>query len=63
MCEPNEQGGFNTFHMECPVCSFWNQSQLACVQVWFDTEYCVITGHQTDPPVTAVSKLDYIYIL
>ena len=62
ICEPNGEGGFNTFHMKCPLCSFWNQTELTCVQVWFNNEYCVQTGHQTDPPVTAIRKLDFIDI-
>ena len=49
MCEPNGMGGFTTFLRECPKCSFWDQDLLTCVQVWFDTDECVITGHQTDP--------------
>ncbi|KAK2153741.1 hypothetical protein NP493_2267g00008 [Ridgeia piscesae] len=41
-------GGFTTFLRECPKCSFWDQDQLTCVQVWFDVDECVTTGHQTD---------------
>ncbi|KAI0240459.1 hypothetical protein LSAT2_008807 [Lamellibrachia satsuma] len=34
MCEPDGQGGWNTFNMTCPVCTFWNQELLTCVQVY-----------------------------
>ncbi|KAI0216080.1 hypothetical protein LSAT2_031858, partial [Lamellibrachia satsuma] len=47
MCEPNGQGGWNTFRMTCPACSFWSQDLLTCVQV-YDGPECVTTGHMTD---------------
>ncbi|KAI0233463.1 hypothetical protein LSAT2_016285, partial [Lamellibrachia satsuma] len=34
MCEPDGQGGWNTFNMTCPVCTFWDQELLTCVQVY-----------------------------
>ena len=40
MCEPNGAGGWNTFHMTCPVCTFWDQDLLTCVQVWDDPVIC-----------------------
>ena len=35
MCEPDGMGGWNTFNMTCPKCTFWNQELLTCVQVDF----------------------------
>ncbi|KAI0216081.1 hypothetical protein LSAT2_031859, partial [Lamellibrachia satsuma] len=47
-CEPNGEGGWNTFHKKCPACTFWNQDLLTCVQV-YDGPECITTGHMTDP--------------
>lgn len=62
MCEPNGEGGFNTFPMECPICSFWDQAQLTCVQVWFHPVHCVKTGHETvSQDYTTPSTLHSVY--
>ena len=46
MCEPDGMGGWNTFNMTCPMCTFWNQDLLTCVQV-YDGPGCMQT-HVTD---------------
>jgi len=67
MCEPVDGLYFNTFPMECPKCSFWDQNLLTCVQVWFDDAECTQT-HVTDYlnfttpgrcPVTVISMLKH----
>ena len=53
MCEPNGQGGWNTFEMTCPACMFWDQDKLTCVQVFYDVDNSGVCGTFTE--VTGVT--------
>ncbi|KAI0236747.1 hypothetical protein LSAT2_012716 [Lamellibrachia satsuma] len=47
MCEPNGQGGWNTFLKTCPACTFWDQDKLTCVEVYQDLTLSGVCGNFT----------------